>query len=110
MPEVGQFCRDLAREANRIIGCRDLARVDFMIDRSLRPQLLEINTMPGFTPMSLLPDAARHAGISFGQLVDRLVRRAAARGATSREPELWIASEIRNSAKPQAASPSRKTA
>ncbi len=104
--EVGRFCRDLAREANRIIGCRDLARVDFMIDRSLKPQLLEINTMPGFTPMSLLPDAARHAGISFAQLCDRLVKRAFARGGEApRQPELWIAPSVRE--KPQA---SRKTA
>jgi len=53
-----QRCRELAREANRVIGCRDLARVDLMLDRHLEPSLLEINTMPGFTPTSLLPEAA----------------------------------------------------
>jgi len=79
--QVSQRCRELAREANRIIGCRDLARVDIMLDQKLEPYLLEINTLPGFTPTSLLPEAAAHAGIDFGQLVDRLVRRAAARGA-----------------------------
>lgn len=78
---VAQRARDLAREANRIIGCRDLARVDIMLDRTLEPHILEINTLPGFTPRSLLPEAAAHRGISFGQLVDRLVRRAYARGA-----------------------------
>jgi D-alanine-D-alanine ligase len=104
--QVGVRCREIAREAHRIIGCRDLSRVDFMIDRKLEPQLLEINTMPGFTPMSLLPDAARHAGISFGEMVDRLVRRAAGRGAVTGKTELWIASELR-AGKPQA---SRKTA
>jgi D-alanine-D-alanine ligase len=78
--QVAQRCRELAREANRVIGCRDLARVDIMLDKRLEPWLLEINTLPGFTPTSLLPEAAAHAGISFGQLVDRLVRRAHARG------------------------------
>jgi D-alanine-D-alanine ligase len=59
------------------VGARDLARVDVMIDgQTLGPYLLEINTLPGFTPKSLLPEAAKHAGIEFGPLVDRLVRRA----------------------------------
>jgi len=80
-PRVTERCRELAREANRVLGCRDLARVDVMLDHDLEPYLLEINTLPGFTPTSLLPEAAAHAGISFGQLVDRLVRRAYARGA-----------------------------
>ena len=51
-----------------------------MIDEQTRkPYLLEINTLPGFTPRSLLPEAAAHAGIPFVQLVDRLVKRAHAR-------------------------------
>jgi len=81
--QIALRCRDLAREANRIIGCRDLARVDIMLDQRLEPYLLEINTLPGFTPTSLLPEAAAHRGVSFGQLVDRLVRRAYARGVES---------------------------
>jgi D-alanine-D-alanine ligase len=79
---VVEECRELARRANEVIGARDLARIDIMIDRQNRPFLLEINTMPGFTPKSLLPEAAKHAGIEFGPLVDRLVRRAHARSAT----------------------------
>jgi D-alanine-D-alanine ligase len=48
-----------------------------MIDeRTQSPYLLEINTLPGFTPKSLLPEAAKHGGIDFGPLVDRLARRA----------------------------------
>jgi D-alanine-D-alanine ligase len=77
---VVEECRELARRANEVVGARDLARIDIMIDRQNRPYLLEINTMPGFTPKSLLPEAAMHAGIEFGPLVDRLVRRAHARG------------------------------
>lgn len=80
-PEVVERCRDLARRANQVVGARDLARVDIMLDAQNNPFLLEINTLPGFTPKSLLPEAAKHAGIEFGPLVDRLARRAAARGA-----------------------------
>jgi D-alanine-D-alanine ligase len=75
-PELVERCRELARLANGVVGARDLARVDIMIDERHKPYLLEINTLPGFTPVSLLPEAAKHAGIEFGPLVDRLVRRA----------------------------------
>jgi D-alanine-D-alanine ligase len=78
-PEVVENCREIARAANDAVGARDLARIDIMLDSSNRPYLLEINTLPGFTPRSLLPEAANHAGIAFGPLVDRLVRRAAGR-------------------------------
>lgn len=77
---VVEHCRELAKKANAVVAARDLARVDIMIDQHTNsPYLLEINTLPGFTPKSLLPEAAGHAGITFGQLVDRLARRAAER-------------------------------
>lgn len=71
--------QDFALRAHNAVGCRDLSRVDVMIDQDHRPFLIEINTLPGFTPKSLLPEAAAKTGISFVQLVDRLARRAAAR-------------------------------
>ncbi|HYE20212.1 MAG TPA: D-alanine--D-alanine ligase [Tepidisphaeraceae bacterium] len=78
--ELVETCQRLAERANAIVGARDLARVDIMIDGATnQPFLLEINTLPGFTPKSLLPEAAAHAGVPFAKLVDRLVRRAAAR-------------------------------
>ncbi len=73
-------CKDLAARANAVVGAIDLARVDIMLDATNEPYLLEINTLPGFTPKSLLPEAAKHDGIEFGPLVDRLVKRAQARG------------------------------
>jgi len=82
-PPLVERCRELARQANALIGARDLARVDIMVDQSGTAYLLEINTLPGFTPKSLLPEAARHAGIEFGPLVDRLVRRALSRGPST---------------------------
>src|SRR3984957_18819171 len=75
-PVVVERCRQLAKRANDVVGARDLARVDIMLDGQNNPYLLEINTLPGFTPKSLLPEAAKHAGIEFGSLVDRLARRA----------------------------------
>lgn len=77
--DVIESCRQLAKRANDVVGARDLGRIDIMLDASHKPYLLEINTLPGFTPKSLLPEAANHAGINFGQLVDRLVKRAAER-------------------------------
>ncbi len=65
-----------ALTAHRAIGCRDMSRVDFVLDNQGGLQVLEINTIPGFTSHSLLPMAARRAGISFDQLVDRIARMA----------------------------------
>ncbi len=77
--EVVESCKELARKANAVVGARDLARVDMIVDPDMHPYLLEINTLPGFTPKSLLPEAAKHAGVEFGPLLDRLVKRAWAR-------------------------------
>jgi D-alanine-D-alanine ligase len=79
--ETIRQCQELAQRANAVVGARDLARIDVMLDEAdgLKPYLLEINTLPGFTPKSLLPEAAAHAGLGFPALVDRLVRRAASR-------------------------------
>jgi len=81
-------CQELARKANKVVGARDLARIDIMLDEQDQPYLLEINTIPGFTPRSLLPEAAAHVGIDFAHLVDRLVKRAAMRGATIKATEV----------------------
>ena len=64
-PDVVEHVQELARRRTIAIGCRDLARIDIMIDEKNKPYLLEINTLPGFTPKSLLPEAAAHAGDRF---------------------------------------------
>jgi len=66
-----------ALRLHEAIGARHLSRVDFLVDADERPWLLEINTMPGFTTHSLLPMAARKAGLEMPALCDRLVRLAA---------------------------------
>jgi len=57
-----------------IIGCKDLSRVDFLLDKNDELYFLEINTIPGMTSTSLVPDAARVAGISFEQLINDLIK------------------------------------
>lgn len=68
--------QELARRAHHVLGCRDLSRVDLLLPEQGDPVVLEVNTMPGMTPTSLYPDAARAAGISFESLVATLVERA----------------------------------
>jgi D-alanine-D-alanine ligase len=73
----------LALLAHRTIGCTGISRSDFRYDEK-RPGLeglffLEINTQPGFTPLSLVPEQARSLGISFAELVGFLVDRASCR-------------------------------
>ena len=82
LPEA-QYRRtqEVAVQAFESLGCRDLSRVDFVVPAAGEPILLEINTMPGMTPTSLFPDAAREAGIPFEELVALLVERAVARRA-----------------------------
>ena len=65
--------QDLAKRAHRALSCRGLSRADFILAHRGR-FILEVNTMPGMTVNSLLPKAARVAGIPFSELLDRLVR------------------------------------
>jgi len=71
--QVVKRMRADAVNAHRILGCRDLSRVDFILDQNNTPNVLEINTIPGFTSHSLVPKAAAAAGISFEKLVDGIV-------------------------------------
>ncbi|MCD6304472.1 MAG: D-alanine--D-alanine ligase [Planctomycetes bacterium] len=65
---------------HRELGCRDMSRVDFLLDEAGTAWLLEINTIPGFTSHSLLPMAAARVGIGFDELVERIARMAYERG------------------------------
>jgi D-alanine-D-alanine ligase len=67
----------LALEVHRLLGCRSLSRVDLMLDGDGRPWVLEVNTVPGMTETSLLPQAADAAGIDFDELVGRILADAA---------------------------------
>jgi D-alanine-D-alanine ligase len=66
--------QELALDVYRLLGCRGVARVDLMLDdASDELWVLETNVIPGMTETSLLPQAADAAGISFDELVARLL-------------------------------------
>ena len=70
---VSERVQETALAAYRLLGCEGFARVDAILDADGTPQLLEINTVPGLTETSLLPQAAEAAGIGFDELVGRVV-------------------------------------
>jgi len=77
------FSDDLCRQvqeaallAHRVLNCRDMSRADFILNDENVPEILEVNTIPGFTSHSLLPMAAARIGIGFDELVDRIVQMA----------------------------------
>ena len=72
-----------ASKAHECLGLRDLSRADFLVSETNEVVLLEVNTMPGMTPTSLYPDAAQAAGLSFDDLVDKLVASAVARAGNA---------------------------
>ena len=80
IPEPARRAAAAAAElAFRTLRCEGMARVDLIVDGLGVPWVLEVNTVPGLTALSLLPDAARAAGIEFDELCDRLVRHARVR-------------------------------
>jgi len=74
-PNIYQRARNLALAAHRALGCRGVSRADFRFDPRPDGDLvcLEVNTQPGMTEVSLVPELAGHAGISFGELVKWIV-------------------------------------
>ncbi len=71
--EAEQQLRALALAAFEACGAEGWGRADFMMDQGAHPLLLEINTVPGMTDHSLVPMAARTAGIDFDELVWRVL-------------------------------------
>lgn len=82
-PETYARAMDIAVAAHRALGCRGASRCDFRYDDTKgepgRLVLLEINTQPGLTPTSLLPEQAAHCGVSFPRLCAWMVENAACR-------------------------------
>lgn len=76
-PKIYQKIQDLAVRAHQAIGCRGVSRSDFRFDDRLSGEeglvWLEVNTQPGMTPTSLVPEMAAHAGYSFGEFVRWMV-------------------------------------
>jgi len=63
----------MALRLHRLVGCRDMSRVDIMISEDEKPYVLEINTIPGFTNLSDLPAEARAEGYTFDELVKEIL-------------------------------------
>jgi D-alanine-D-alanine ligase len=78
-PNIAQEMMDMAVTAHRLLGCKGASRSDFRWDDTQGEAgiyLLEVNTQPGMTPLSLVPEQARQKGISYGELCERIVAEA----------------------------------
>jgi D-alanine-D-alanine ligase len=77
--EITRACKDIALRAHRLLGCRGTSRSDFRWDDSQGAEglfLLEVNTQPGMTPLSLVPEQARHMGMDYADLVEAIIAEA----------------------------------
>ena len=78
-PEIEKLCLDYALRAHQILGCKGTSRTDFRWDDEQGAAglfVLETNTQPGMTPLSLVPEQAGQMGISYEELVEIIVREA----------------------------------
>ena len=79
--DIAQSMMDMAAKAHRLLGCKGASRADFRWDDEQGEAglyLLEVNTQPGMTPLSLVPEQAKSRGIPYGELVERLIAEALA--------------------------------
>ena len=77
--EIAKGLMDMAAEAHRLLGCKGASRSDFRWDDEQGEAgvyLLEVNTQPGMTPLSLVPEQGKLKGIAYGELVERLIAEA----------------------------------
>ena len=87
-PNISQEMMEMALAAHRLLGCKGASRSDFRWDDNQGEAgvyLLEVNTQPGMTPLSLVPEQARQKGISYGELVERIIAEALAAAAGKTE-------------------------
>jgi D-alanine-D-alanine ligase len=86
--EITQACLDLALRCHRLLGCKGCSRTDFRWDDSQGLAglfVLETNTQPGMTPLSLVPEQAKHLGIEYGELVELIIAEALAEAAAKKD-------------------------
>ena len=77
--DLSDKVRKLSIEAFQALGCEGLARIDFFLREDGKLIVNEVNTLPGFTNISMYPKVMEAIGISYPELVDRLIRHALAR-------------------------------
>jgi D-alanine-D-alanine ligase len=71
--ELSKHVRELSLESAQSLGCSGVSRVDLRLSEDDEPYVLEVNTLPGMTPTSLVPMAAAAKGMSYNQLVARIL-------------------------------------
>ncbi len=74
--EIAEACKDIALRAHQLLGCKGTSRSDFRWDDEQGVEglfLLEVNTQPGMTPLSLVPEQAKVLGMDYGDLVEAIV-------------------------------------
>jgi D-alanine-D-alanine ligase len=79
--DIARAMMDMAAKAHRLLGCKGASRSDFRWDDEQGEAglyLLEVNTQPGMTPLSLVPEQAKLKGIGYGELVEQLIEEALA--------------------------------
>ena len=86
-PDVTTAVQAVGLAAHRALGCRHFSRTDIILRPDQVPVVLEVNTIPGFTPTSLLPKEAACIGVSYEELCERLVRMACAPQRRVRAPK-----------------------
>ena len=77
--DIARSMMDMAARAHRLLGCKGASRSDFRWDDELGEAgvyLLEVNTQPGMTPLSLVPEQGRLKGLSYGEVVERIIAEA----------------------------------
>jgi D-alanine-D-alanine ligase len=84
--EASDKVRRLSIEAFRALGCESMARIDFFLREDGGLIVNEVNTLPGFTNISMYPKVMEALGISYSELVDRLIRHALARARSGTAP------------------------
>ncbi len=77
--DVAIHMKDMAYRAFKVLDCAGLVRADFFVTESDEVLINEVNTMPGFTPTSMFPLLWQHTGVSYPELIDRLIELAIAR-------------------------------
>ena len=74
--DIRDLCLDIALKAHKVLGCRGTSRTDFRWDEEQGEDglfVLETNTQPGMTPLSLVPEQARHVGVDYGELCETII-------------------------------------
>ena len=71
--EIYDTCLNYAKKAHEVIGCRGLSRSDFILDKN-KIFFLEINSQPGLTPMSLVPEQLSYKNIDFDSMIMNIIK------------------------------------